>query len=91
LIVTYQAGSAAALLGGTESIEPLPAPRLFMTEDTQIRLETLGVPGKRYIVERSPDLVEWTVVGTSEADVDGQLRFSDPAPLAERGFYRFKD
>jgi hypothetical protein len=52
-------------------------------------LEFVGVRGRQYRIERSPDMQPpWTALGTATADAFGRFRFEDTSPLGSMGFYR---
>ena len=65
-------------------------PVLDFSQPANPWLELTGVPGMLYSVQRSPDLVEWEMIGTVRAAPDGSLRWQDSDPLAFKAFYRME-
>ncbi len=47
-----------------------------------------GLPGTRYVIERSTDLILWEPIHRASPEVPGPVEFVDPAPPPLRGFYR---
>ena len=47
-----------------------------------------GIPGYTYGVQRSTDLVNWTMLLTTNAPADGAFEVTDPAPPQPTAFYR---
>jgi len=66
----------------------LDPPALAVQQDGTVQLTFQGVPGETYVVERSPDLSEWTPLQTLVIDDAGMLEFTDPSPPSPNGFYR---
>ena len=55
----------------------------------QFNLTLSGLTGQAYNVEASPDLVNWTVIGTVTLDATGSLNFTDTnAASFPQRFYR---
>jgi hypothetical protein len=53
-----------------------------------IQLRFDGLPGIRYVIERSANLIDWERVHEASPDDAGPIEFVDPAPPPGRGFYR---
>ncbi len=49
-----------------------------------------GVSGQSYEVQRSPDLLSWTVLKTVLPAPDGTVPMTDPAPPVDKAFYRIQ-
>jgi hypothetical protein len=47
-----------------------------------------GTPGKRYVLQRSPDLATWTRIADLLAPVNGSVMLNDPNPPQDKAFYR---
>jgi hypothetical protein len=48
-----------------------------------------GIPGRRYIVQRSVGgLDDWATLATVTADASGKVAFTDDSPPAGSAFYR---
>ncbi|HXG48666.1 MAG TPA: LamG-like jellyroll fold domain-containing protein, partial [Methylomirabilota bacterium] len=54
----------------------------------RVSLGFLGVPGTTYLLERSVDLIGWTVVSEAFAPADGRMVLEDPNPPSGTAFYR---
>ena len=50
-----------------------------------------GIPGRSYQIQRSTDLLIWTIQQTLNAAADGKLPFHDPAPPEDTAFYRTRE
>ncbi|WP_367873383.1 DUF5060 domain-containing protein [Luteolibacter sp. Populi] len=71
---------------------PAPAMKLRVERTSQgMSLSMTGIPNSRYAVERSTDLVEWTVIGTVDTGELGQASMEDPSAPPDRAFYRLND
>jgi len=55
-----------------------------------VRLQSSGIPGFNYAIERSTDLRSWTEVAVLTAPTNGVVVFTDPNPLSHRAFYRMR-
>ncbi|PYK96234.1 MAG: hypothetical protein DME19_20385, partial [Verrucomicrobia bacterium] len=87
-------------LGGTTATGQRPAPVSMISYDTpgdpvldssQFHLRVSGAPGERYVVEASPNLVDWMPVFTNAVSTFGFYDFTDTTSgtLPQR-FYRAK-
>jgi len=57
--------------------------RLRLTwSPSSTRVEFLGNNSKSYLIERSTDMVNWAPLGTSQANAEGTVVFTDPATPA---------
>ena len=52
-----------------------------------LRLQLRGMAGCQYIIERFPDLVEWSPVSTN-LSMDGLIEFTERSPGRSNYFYR---
>ena len=57
-------------------------------DDGRMSLTFQGIPQRSYRIQRSAGLGPWTDVAFVSAGADGQIRWIDPAPLPQSGFYR---
>jgi hypothetical protein len=55
-----------------------------------VRLQSSGIPGFNYAIERSTDLRSWTEVAVLTAPANGVVVFTDPNPLSQMAFYRMR-
>lgn len=53
-----------------------------------VNLRFAGIPGRSYLLYRSPDLSNWTVISTNTAPPYGLLDLTDTNPLPGSAFYR---
>jgi hypothetical protein len=72
-------------------IVPASFGRVDVLPDGTVEGEFFGVAGHAYIVERSTDLVIWTVLGRVSALNDGRVPFTDSTPPIPKGFYRTRN
>ena len=47
-----------------------------------------AIPGRSYLIQVSPDMINWTNAGTVTANSDGSIVFVDPPPAPACRFYR---
>jgi hypothetical protein len=68
----------------------LPSRNQMMIEPTVsgFLIRFAAAPGQRCLVQRSTDLVNWTLLETVEVPVYGILEYEDQAPPPESAFYR---
>lgn len=66
-------------------------PRMQQLEDKRMEISAQGVAGYHYVIERSTDLQEWTVVGNAIGESDGLVHFADPEPPQGQAFYRIAE
>jgi uncharacterized repeat protein (TIGR01451 family) len=58
-------------------------------EGTGKRLSSLGIPGRYYQLQTSPDLATWSPLGAAQlCPAAGGMSFLDPGPLPPTRFYR---
>ncbi|MCX6877007.1 MAG: autotransporter-associated beta strand repeat-containing protein [Verrucomicrobia bacterium] len=60
----------------------------FSMHDGQAKMVFRGIPGRSYIIQRSPDMTHWNDLATVTAGPDGKVSFTDPAPPVPSGYYR---
>ncbi len=79
----------------TAGLEILPAPRALqllppvVAQNGDLRLKIEGEAGRRYEIQVSSDLINWSTVGTVTAPADGQLEFTENLRHMDRQrFYR---
>jgi len=65
-----------------------PGPVVFNLTGGQASLSYQGTFGQSYVIQRSLNLVNWTVVGNVAAAPNGSVSFTDPSPPAGKAFYR---
>jgi hypothetical protein len=54
-----------------------------------LRLGFIGLAGETYVIQRSPNLVDWTTLGTTTSGPDGSIEWDDPdAGTQPARFYR---
>ncbi len=53
-------------------------------------LTFVGTPGANYAVMRSTNLVNWSVIWTTNAPVNGVVQLTDPSPLPLNAFYQLQ-
>jgi len=73
------------------STAPLP-PRVlsFSTYATSNVVQCAGTSAIQYDVQRSTNLMSWSLMGTLTAPVNGRFSYSDPDPPQPAAFYRLK-
>jgi alpha-tubulin suppressor-like RCC1 family protein len=99
---TFQAtitdGLGASVVGTvTVTVGPAPnaggvgvnPPVLTSQQDGKMVIAFHGIPGRRYIVQRSiGGLDNWVTLATVTADASGKVAFTDDSPPAGSAFYR---
>ena len=52
----------------------------------------LGIPGRQYQIQRSPDMAEgsWQTIAIITAAANGAVTFTDESPPQPNGFYRLR-
>jgi hypothetical protein len=55
-----------------------------------LNLVFAGIPGYSYSIERSPDLINWTVIWTTNMPAGGVFQFTDSSALPQDAFYRLE-
>jgi hypothetical protein len=96
--VTIRDARGATVMGTvTVTVGPAPGaggagvnpPVLTPLPDGKMGLAFHGIPGRRYIVQRSVDgLGSWVTLATIPADASGKVSFTDDSPPAGSAFYR---
>lgn len=66
----------------------LNPPRLTKSPDGRIEIAFNGIPGRRYLVQRSLDLRQWEDIASVTADAGGNVRHLDNSPDSPSVFYR---
>ena len=66
-----------------------PRVKALSVSSNSIIVQFSGTSGIQSEVQRSTDLVSWTVLGTPTASIDGSFSFTDFSP-PQYGFYRLK-
>jgi uncharacterized membrane protein len=56
--------------------------------ESSVSLTLWGTPGKRYVLQRSPDLAAWATIMDLYAPVSGSVLLNDPNPPRDKAFYR---
>ncbi len=72
----------------TSSVTGPPQASVTIRADGKVEALFCGIPRANYLIERSPDLVNWTPMQTLPAGDDGLLPVLYPAPPADHAFYR---
>jgi len=65
------------------------APVLTVLPDGKRHLEFQGIPGRTYEVQRTTNMVQWSVLSTLVAGPTGVLSYTDNNPPQGAAFYRF--
>jgi hypothetical protein len=73
--------------GGGQGGNP---PRLTMLPAGRIGIAFQGIPGRSYQIQRSTNLVDWTLIATVVAAGNGAVEFVDENPPEGSGFYRLR-
>ncbi|MCX6878256.1 MAG: choice-of-anchor D domain-containing protein [Verrucomicrobia bacterium] len=60
----------------------------FSLHDGIAEMVFRGIPGRSYIIQRSPDLTTWSDLATVIAGADGKIALIDLAPPLPQAFYR---
>jgi hypothetical protein len=82
-------GTGLPLPGQPFGAAPLP-PEILAAASGNTELLFGGIPGRRYVLERSADLVTWPWFRTVTADEGGTVRFLDQEPRSTRAYYRLR-
>ena len=63
---------------------------IVVESGTGVRVRFVGIPGRRYQVQRSPQLspASWTPLGEATADAQGRMEFLDSDAPPSSAFYR---
>ena len=96
LFITYAGGDGNDITlftgedgpGGGDPFPPQPTIAPDPSGNGDIVLLFHGQPGQTYLLQRSPDLQNWTTLQTLAAPPNGQMPFTDTDPLTPRGYYR---
>ena len=87
--------TAAATLTARFKAAPAGTPPAAFTTverlaDGRARLVFSGPPGSAWILNRSPDLINWQEVGSFTTDASGRWEYTSPAPLPDgfSGYYQ---
>ena len=64
---------------------------LVINGDGTVDVLFYGIPGRSYQIQRSPNLIDWTVQQTIVAAADGTLPYHDPTPPEDAAFYRTRE
>jgi lysophospholipase L1-like esterase len=59
--------------------------------DGSVDVQFSGIPGRSYQIERSTDLLTWTLQQTANAAANGTLLFHDPTPPPGAAYYRARE
>ncbi len=57
---------------------------------SRVGLSFRGIPGTTYLLERSENLRDWTIVNEALAPANGQINLNDAGPLSGNAFYRVR-
>lgn len=91
-ITDGQGGSTQGTVYVIVGDSALPAsknqPLITRQADGGIALLFLAIPRQAYVLQRSPDLVNWSMLYSASASSDGSFTFTDLHPLEGTGFYR---
>jgi len=69
--------------------EPTAIALQMVPQPAGITVKLQGEPGRRYVVEVSSNLQQWTEVSQVTARADGSVSYDDPqAPIATARYYR---
>jgi hypothetical protein len=92
VVVTGANLASSTSLAGVISVNPVAKQvSIVINGDGTVDVLFHGIPGRSYQIQRSPDLLNWTLQQTLNAASDGNLPFHDPAPPAGTGFYRARE
>ena len=83
-----RASGTVGIIANSSSVFGSGTPRI-VSAGNAVTLSFTGIPGLNYSVTRSPDLMNWTVLGATNAPAGGQFDFSDPIAQPE-AFYRLQ-
>lgn len=64
---------------------------LVINGDGTIDVLFYGIPGRSYQIQRSTNLINWSLQQTISAAADGALPFHDPTPPVGTAFYRTRE
>ena len=60
----------------------------LVVESDRVAMSLQGISGRVYTLERAPDLIEWSAIGSVRTGVDGIVHLEDRVPPAGMAFYR---
>lgn len=83
-----RASGTVGITANSSSVFGSGIPRI-VSAGNAVTLSFTGIPGLNYSVARSPDLMNWTVLGVTNAPAGGEFNFSDPIAQPE-AFYRLQ-
>jgi hypothetical protein len=96
-ITLTDVGGASGVGTVTVTVGPAPnaggvgvnPPVLTSLQDGRMGIAFHGIPGRRYIVQRSVGgLADWVTLATVTADISGKVTFTDDSPPPGSAFYR---
>jgi hypothetical protein len=65
-------------------------PRLALSGGGRPLVRFQGIPGRRYDLQRSTNLMTWSTLTNIAANATGGIEYEDTAPPAPQGFYRLR-
>ncbi len=90
-IIDQRGGNVTATMTAnvfTASIAGSQSSAVARRADGKVEAIFRGLPRTIYLIERSPDLVEWETMQTLTAGDDGLIPMLDSAPPTDQAFYR---